>query len=178
MKVNPSQETAASLLGTAISRDKLLTDFQASLDVARQNQQKRGSKAPDVTAMSQAMNAALKELEDYIAKGPIAHMREKILEEMGLSEEDLAKMPADQREAIEKTIAARIKEMLLADSGINPKNLQAHMQLLGLSPTRAVGTPNTAATAATAAMSATPSTHSVAAASVAVTAAERDTQTT
>lgn len=136
MKVNPSQETAASLLGTAISRDKLMTDFQASLDVARQNQQHddKPAAAPDAAAMSSAMDAALKELEDYIAKGPIAHMREKILEELGLSEEDLAKMPPDQRDAIEKTIAARIKEWLLSGSGIAPKNVAAQMQLLGLTP--------------------------------------------
>lgn len=145
MKVNPSQETAASLLGTAISRDKLLTDFQASLDVARQNQQ-HGDKhaaAPDAAAMGaamrSAMDAALKELEDYIAKGPIAHMREKILEELGLSEEDLAKMPPEQRDAIEKTIAARIKEWLLSGSGIAPKNVAAQMQLLGMTPVGATG---------------------------------------
>lgn len=136
MKVNPSQETAASLLGTAISRDKLLTDFQASLDVARRNQQHddKPAAAPDAAAMSSAMDAALKELEDYIAKGPIAHMREKILEELGLSEEDLARMPPDQRDAIEKTIAARIKEWLLSGSGIAPKNVAAQMQLLGMMP--------------------------------------------
>lgn len=130
MKVNSSQETIASLLSSAISRDKFSTDFQANLDVAKENLKKRDSKAPDATAMNDAMAAALKELEDYIEKGPIAHMRERILEQMGLSEEDLAKMPPEQRDAVEKSIAAKIKEWLLAGSGVDTKSMQAQLASL------------------------------------------------
>jgi hypothetical protein len=130
MKINPSQETAASLLSTAISRDKLQTDFQASLDLAQQFQNQRSSKAPEPSAMQDALAAARKELEEYIAKGPIAHMREAILKEMGLAEEDLEKMPPEQRAAVEETIARKISEQLLADSAADPKRIQAF--LLGL----------------------------------------------
>lgn len=132
MKVNPSQETAASLLSSAISRDKLQTDFQASLDTAKENlanSRKRQTVEPE--AMNDAMATARKELEDYIRKGPIAYMRERILEQMGLSEEDIAKMSPEQRETVEKTIAAKIKEWLLAGTGIDTKAIQA--QLLGQS---------------------------------------------
>ena len=136
MKVNPSQETIASLLSSAISRDKFSTDFQANLDLAKEKQQKQSGKAPDAAAMNDAMAAALQELEDYIEKGPIAHMRERILEEMGLSEEDLSKMPPEQREAVEKTIAAKIKEWLLAGSGIDTKSMQAQLASLQMQMTQ------------------------------------------
>jgi hypothetical protein len=132
MKVNPSQETAASLLSSAISRDKFQADFQASLDTAKENLAKnRKQETVQPEAMVDAMAEARKELEEYIEKGPIGYMREKILEQLGLSEEDLAKMSPEQRDAVEKTIAARIKEWLLAGSGVDTKAIQA--QLLGMS---------------------------------------------
>jgi len=135
MKVNPAQETAASLLSSAISRDKLGTDFQASLETARENlarNPKRQSAAPE--AMQEALSTARQELEAYIRKGPIAHIRERILEEMGLSEEDVASMPPEQREVLEKTIAAKMKEVLLAGSGVDTKGIQAQLMALGAMP--------------------------------------------
>jgi len=45
-------------------------------------------------------------------------LREKILEEMGLSEEDLSKMPPEQRAAIEKTIAQEIAKRMSAESAL------------------------------------------------------------
>ena len=142
MKINPSQETAASLLSSAISRDKFQTDFQASLDTAKENLgEEQRKQAVEPEAMSNAMAAARKELEDYIRKGPIVHMRERILEEMGLSEEDIAKMSPEQRETVEKTIAARMKEMLLAGSGIDTKGI--HAQLLDTSLSAAAARRNT-----------------------------------
>ena len=139
MKVNSSQDTAASLLSSAISRDKFQTDFQASLDTAKKNlAQRRKHQVLEPDAMQNAMAAARKELEEYIEKGPIAHMREKILEQMGLSEEDLAKMPPEQRDVVEKTIAEKIKEWLLAGSGVDTKAIQA--QLLGVPLAAAIST--------------------------------------
>jgi TPP-dependent pyruvate/acetoin dehydrogenase alpha subunit len=77
--------------------------------------------------MQDALATARRELEEYIRKGPIVHMREKILEQMGLTEDDIAKMSPEQRETVEKTIAARMKEMLLAGSGIDTKGIQAQL---------------------------------------------------
>jgi hypothetical protein len=54
-------------------------------------------------------------------------MREKILEQMGLTEEDIAKMSPEQRETVEKTIAAKMKEWLLAGSGIDTKGIRAQL---------------------------------------------------
>ena len=55
----------------------------------------------------------LEKLRDYIEKGPIAAMREKILESMGLTEDELKTLPPDKQDAVETEIARRIKEMLL-----------------------------------------------------------------
>lgn len=133
MKVNPSQDTAASLLSSAISRDKFQADFQASLDLAKENLARNRKQAPvEAEAMQDALATARKEIEEYLRKGPIAHMRERLLEEMGLTEEEVAAMPPEQREVLEKTIAAKMKEILLAGSGIDTKGIQA--QLMGLPP--------------------------------------------
>ena len=52
----------------------------------------------------------LKELRDYIDKGPIVALREKILKSMNLTEEKLKAMTPDQQNAIEAEIARKIKE--------------------------------------------------------------------
>ena len=55
----------------------------------------------------------LEKLRDYIEKGPIVAMREKILESMGLTEDELKTLPPDKQDVVEAEIARRIKEMLL-----------------------------------------------------------------
>lgn len=128
MKVNPSQETAASLLSSAISRDKFQADFQASLDLAMGQQARSRRQTPVAAeAMQDALATARRQIEDYLRKGPIAHMRERLLEEMGLTEADVAAMPPEQREALEKTLAAKFKEILLAGSGIDTRSIQAQL---------------------------------------------------
>jgi hypothetical protein len=51
----------------------------------------------------------------------LAEMRKKILDEMGISEEDLAKMSAEQRNTIEKMIAEEIRERLAAQAEMKAK---------------------------------------------------------
>lgn len=53
-----------------------------------------------------------KELQDYLNKSPAEHLREKVLKELGLTEEDLAKMPPQERQAAEAKIAQRIRDYL------------------------------------------------------------------
>lgn len=47
-----------------------------------------------------------------IQKDPIERWREQILESLGLTEEDLAAMPPEERRAVEEQIAALIEEKL------------------------------------------------------------------
>ncbi|TLS18253.1 MAG: hypothetical protein FDZ72_09875 [Betaproteobacteria bacterium] len=65
-------------------------------------------------------NALRQELDDYLSKSPAEHMRDAVLREMGLTEEDLAAMPPEKREAMEAEIADRIKERLLAKKEESP----------------------------------------------------------
>lgn len=64
-------------------------------------------------AAQQEYERALAEFRDYLRKTPIEHMRDAILKEMGLSEEELAALPPEKHDAIEAEIGRRIKERLL-----------------------------------------------------------------
>lgn len=64
-------------------------------------------------AARQEYENALAEFRDYMRKTPIEHMRDAILKEMGLSEEELAALPPEKHDAIEAEIGRRIKERLL-----------------------------------------------------------------
>lgn len=59
---------------------------------------------------------ARQDLADYMSKSPAEHMREAILKEMGLTEDDLKAMPPEKRAAVEADIDRRIKERLLAEN--------------------------------------------------------------
>jgi len=74
------------------------------------NTSSAGSKSNNAHATTEEL---LKKLNEYIEKGPIVVMREKILESMGITEEELKAMPAEKQKAIEAEIAEKIKEMLL-----------------------------------------------------------------
>lgn len=57
--------------------------------------------------------ALLAELHDYVNKSPAEHMREAVLKELGLTEEDLDAMPPEKRKAMEELINERVREKLL-----------------------------------------------------------------
>lgn len=61
-------------------------------------------------------------LAEWLKKSPAEHMRDAILKQMGITEEELAQMPPEQRMAIEDTIAEMIKEKLLGQQqhGVSP----------------------------------------------------------
>jgi len=62
--------------------------------------------------------AVIKEkgLVAYIMELHARRLREEVLESMGLTEEDLGKMPPEQRAAVEKTIAEEIQKRMAAKS--------------------------------------------------------------
>lgn len=55
-------------------------------------------------------DAALEAFQAYMAMTPAEKMRDHILKEMGLSEEDIEAMPPEQQKAVEEMIAQRMKE--------------------------------------------------------------------
>jgi len=120
MNVTNVQNLPHSLLKTSANRDKTQVDFKATLAAADQNLSQtsknttqKKSTGNTKTSASNTGKTAAQELEEYLRKSPAEHMRDAILQEMGLTEEDLAAMPPEKRKAIEDTIAAKIKEKLL-----------------------------------------------------------------
>jgi len=82
-----------------------------------------GSSAVDREAQQEdppfaADMAVIKEkgLVAYIMELHAKRLREEVLESMGLTEEDLGKMPPEQRAAVEKTIAEEIQKRMAAES--------------------------------------------------------------
>jgi hypothetical protein len=73
--------------------------------------------------------STVKEIEDYLKKTPAEHLRDKIMRELGLSEEKLAAMSPKERDAAEAKISARIREEL---TGRKPKPGDPASQLTGL----------------------------------------------
>lgn len=51
-----------------------------------------------------------KQFQEYMDKTPAERIRDAILKELGITEEDLAAMPPEQREAMEQEIAQRIQD--------------------------------------------------------------------
>lgn len=75
--------------------------------------------------------ALLKTLNDYIDKGPIVAMRERILKSMDLTEDKLKSKSPEEQKAIEDEIARRIKEMLMKKQG-EPSPQQAAVSMSSL----------------------------------------------
>ncbi len=77
-----------------------------------------------------AMTALRKEITDWLKKDPVEHLRDAILEDLGLSEESLSQLSPEQQAAIEDYIAEKIKEKLLAATGIPPPQSASQLSVL------------------------------------------------
>ncbi|WP_313615158.1 hypothetical protein [Agrobacterium sp.] len=62
-------------------------------------------------------DSLLEELQKWSQMSPGEMIRAKLLEQMGLSEEEFAALPADERQAIEDKIKDAIKQSLTGDDG-------------------------------------------------------------
>lgn len=110
--------SSANAFQTALNGAQSATNSVAAGDkVTLSVQGKAASSADSGSAASptKQLDAAAKALEElltYAKKTPAQLMREKILKQMGLTEDDLKKLPPEKQQVIEKTIADKIKEML------------------------------------------------------------------
>ena len=116
MNVNAIENRSQTILRSTTEREKSGITFKAALNAAQENPAEN-KQAPT----QKSVRTAAEELAEYLRKTPAQHMRDAILKELGLTEEDLDAMPPEKRKAVEETIAARIKEKLLEQSGV-PKN--------------------------------------------------------
>ncbi len=137
MKIEDSITYAAAHLTQPLANTN--TAFSSILAGAQQaaasTQPSTGGTDTPKTEQPSRLESLLEELRDYQRKSPMELMREKILESMGLTEEDLAAMPPGQRETLEAAISAEIKARLLAQDKQAPTTtIEAQLQkLLGAS---------------------------------------------
>jgi len=95
------------------------------LDALSAASQKRSGDAAHVAATDEQQSASktqteqlVKYLNDYLRKGPMQILREKILKAMGLTEESLKQLPPEQQAKIEEAVAKKIREYLQAHNGL------------------------------------------------------------
>lgn len=124
MKLNPL--SLRQLEATAFAGQTTASTLSFQAELARARQDPGGaSVAPDRPARGAEAARALSvyeqvlaEFRETIRKSPIERLREQILKEMGLTEESLASLPGEEREAVEAAIAQEIKERLQAQNGL------------------------------------------------------------
>ena len=68
--------------------------------------------ASDSLGASAPAPNAREEFEKFAAMSPAERMRASILQQMGVSEDQLAAMSPDERKAVEDKIAAKVKELV------------------------------------------------------------------
>ncbi|MBP5075409.1 hypothetical protein HUS84_15675 [Pseudomonas chlororaphis] len=61
---------------------------------------------------SATQSSAMDEFKDYMSKSPEQRLRDRILEEMGITEEDLKNMPPAKQQAVAQEIAQRVQDKL------------------------------------------------------------------
>ena len=93
---------------------KYWTRIERSISIGGQPEKVHAFGGSNVSVQAAAADAELvKYLQDYVKKSPAEHLREAVLKQMGLTEEDLAAMPTEKRLATEAEINRRIREKLL-----------------------------------------------------------------
>lgn len=71
-----------------------------------------GSDEQAVSATGKSGSSAIDDFREFLKKSPIERLRDQILAAMGITEEDLAAMPPEKREAVLKEVAERVKDAL------------------------------------------------------------------
>lgn len=109
---SPAPDTGAA------RRDAVYDEAFARLKVDLQNngERVRDDVYPDAESAAASVekpvaSKASQEFHAYMEKTDSEKIRDKILKQMGLTEEDLEKMPPEKREQVEKMIAQRMTEL-------------------------------------------------------------------
>lgn len=71
---------------------------------------------PEKASHADEEKSALQQLRDYMELSPAEKIRASMLNEMGLTEEELENLPPDEQQAIELKITQRIEDTLGADA--------------------------------------------------------------
>ena len=125
MQINATQGLIRSAVNSVRRGGDGQGDFQSRLSAAGQALEQNADGVTQVKATpnsdsytSNRVDALLgartagQELAEYASKSVAEHVRDAVLKDMGLTEEDLAAMPPEQRAAIEDEIARRVAQAL------------------------------------------------------------------
>lgn len=115
MIVTPNSESLLSAARHSTTSSALVTTgntFQAALANATTTRlpPTQGKVATETRSPAQLA------FDAYMNKTPVQRMRDAILKELGLTEDDLKALPPEQQASIEETIGKKIRERLLAHS--------------------------------------------------------------
>ncbi|WP_285420876.1 hypothetical protein [Pseudomonas sp. efr-133-TYG-5] len=107
------QESATQLATQQVSEATRISDnVDEAFAKTRVNLQ-----ATDTTSTKSSGTSATDEFKDYMSKSPQQRLRDSILKEMGITEDDIQAMPPEKQLAIGKEIAQRLQDkMQLAQS--------------------------------------------------------------
>jgi hypothetical protein len=120
-----AQILAAQTKKSAASETMFGGIFMDALNAAKKNAANTPAPAAATDKVKSADNAAYLELVRYMKESPAEHLRDKIMKEMGVSDQSLAAMPPAQRSAVEDAIAKKIKEYMLAHNQTTPQTADA-----------------------------------------------------
>jgi hypothetical protein len=134
MQVNST--LSAQLLGALTSKSSteeaaMGGSFMDALNAAKKNAANNVEPPPAPVQKSSADHDAYLALIKYMKESPEEHLRDKIMKDMGVTDQSLAAMPPEQRSAIEDAIAKKIKEYMLTHN----QNPQQQQQTAGASST-------------------------------------------
>ena len=111
----PRQQQPQQSFATMLDSERLKNENAAAAKDVLANQQSSPDQ-PNKEAIDYIREHGMSAFAEEVHKKKMEELRAKILEAMGLDEETLAEMPADQRREIEKLIAMEVQKRLAADS--------------------------------------------------------------
>ncbi|WP_248732966.1 hypothetical protein [Pseudomonas sp. MWU13-2517] len=84
------------------------------------------SATSDVPATGSTGKSAREDFTDYMSKSPAERIRDQLLKEQGLTEEDVQKLPQEKQDAISKEVAERLKQQ--QDQQVAAKTVDPQVQ--------------------------------------------------
>jgi hypothetical protein len=107
------QESATQIATQQVSEASKISDnVDEAFAKTRVNLQAVNGALPDAVKDKVGSGSATDEFKDYMSKTPEQRMRDSILQEMGLTEEEVQQMPPEKQQAIAKEITDRMQDKI------------------------------------------------------------------
>jgi hypothetical protein len=107
------QESATQIATQQVSEASKISDnVDEAFAKTRVNLQAVNGALPDAVKDKIGSGSAADEFKDYMSKTPEQRLRDSVLQEMGLTEDDVKAMPPEKQQAIGEEIAQRMQDKL------------------------------------------------------------------